>query len=137
MFKIGLTVANNGLVKSNRQLKKFAKEFPKETHKVIYGGCQNIARNSKRTYCPIETGNLRSTIKAVNPGKRGNLASEYYVTAGDSSVSYAVIVHEDVVTKKNWTKGGTGPKYIEKPALQQIPKMGKKLKELADKTKGS
>lgn len=71
-------------------------------------------------------GGLRSSLY-VKHADRGELTVTF--GAGGPSASYAVIVHENLSPSVRWSTPGTGPKYIELPVFQNMPKLGKMIEE--------
>jgi hypothetical protein len=112
-----------GLSQIRANLQRMGDEIAEKTNRTIYRGVERAATKAKDVYCPIETGALRSTIH-VEIEKDG-----VALVAGGPSADYALIVHEDL-SAKHFTKPGTGPKYLERPALEEAPKIGDELRKL-------
>ena len=70
---------------------------------------------------PKDFGNLRGTITA-RVTRQGSVARlEFY--AGGPAAPYAVHVHENLKANVHWKTPGTGPKYIENPVTEEMPRL--------------
>ena len=76
----------------------------------LYRSGEEIMTESKETYCPIDTGNLKGTGHVEKPKVTGDDVV-MIMGYGGPAVDYAVVVHE---TDKNY-KNGKQWKYLETP----------------------
>ena len=76
---------------------------------------------------PVLTGALMSTGKVEPPDFQGD---EVKVTLGygDEAVGYALYVHEDM-SNVNFTRPGSGPKYLENPLKERQDKLPGRITE--------
>lgn len=65
-----------------------------------------VLKLSKTDYVPVDTGNLRSSAE-VEVKRVDRVIIKY-------TAQYALVVHEKTDPNINWSKEGTGPKYLEK-----------------------
>lgn len=83
--------------------------------------------NRALEYTPKDLGILRGSKVVTLPEVKGNeIVSE--VGFGGAAAPYAVIVHEDMRTKR-WTTAGTGPKYLERAHLEEAGKLEERIGE--------
>ena len=102
-----------------------------------------ITATKAKYVTPKDTGNLRAsifadvkkaggvarlTIAAGGPAGRGNVGNE----TNKKDVGYAQIVHEQLGQVK-WRTPGTGPKYLERPIKEEMPKLPGEVKDEIDK----
>jgi len=80
---------------------------------------ERIMARSKEQYVPVDTGTLMSTGHVQLPVIDGSTITTV-LGYGGPSAGYALQVHEDL-TPKNWTRPGSGPKYLEIPARELTP----------------
>lgn len=67
-------------------------------------------------YVPEDDGDLRLSAQMTPPEKKGNTYSSV-LTYGNDTVNYAYFVHENMpqaYPEKNYTRPGSGPKYLER-----------------------
>ena len=76
---------------------------------------------------PKKWGNLRDTIMIEQSGNK--LA----ISAGGPAAPYAMRVHELLDTKIKWSTEGTGPKYLENPINDRMPKLPDYISKELDK----
>jgi hypothetical protein len=100
---------------------------PKAARRALRKWAERVVRDIKKDDVPMSLhgGTLRSTIH-VEQDEEG-----VEIVAGGPAAPYAREVHEDFSwhrenvpgwpSKINWTKAGTGPKYLERPALEAMP----------------
>jgi hypothetical protein len=110
-----------------RAMSRVGAKGPTAARRGLRKWAEGVATLSKDEYCPVaqDGGQLRSTIKVEQD------EDSVSISAGDESTAYAHEVHEDFTWHKtnwnfpdsiNWTKAGTGPKYLERPIVQELPK---------------
>jgi len=90
----------------------------------LYRFGEEVMTASKQVV-PVKTGALMNTGKVefpVESGKEISLTLGY----GSESVGYAVYVHENL-NAVNWTRPGSGPKYLEAPLHERQDKLGERI----------
>lgn len=80
---------------------------------ALYMFSEGVMTASKRVV-PVETGALMNTGRVNPPEITGNKAT-VTMGYGSESVGYAMYVHENLNPGVNWTRPGSGPKYLENP----------------------
>ena len=91
------------------KLKKIATNAPDEFKRALYQEAELIVKECKQRV-PVDTGNLRATIRQEGPTREGRrILTE--IVAGSSSEDYALIVHEDLEAHHDDGEA----KYIERP----------------------
>ena len=88
----------------------------------VYRSFERVMEDSKVTYCPVDTGNLRASGQVTPPTIKGGDVT-VSMGYGNTSVSYAVIVHE---TNKAY-RNGKQWKYLETPLLKRINEINQAL----------
>lgn len=100
---------------------------PKIGQRGLRKWAERVVTKIKDEFAPVgpHGGHLRSTIHV----EQDDTGVE--IVAGGPSAPYAREVHEDFSWHKanvpgwpseiHWTKAGTGPKYIERPAIAALP----------------
>lgn len=106
-----------------------AKTVAKIDGKTIQGlilAAIEIRRDMENTdpKIPVDTGNLRASFfvvssKGSNIGRATDSAKTLIkgknpIVIMGFGANYAVVVHEDMETTKNWNRPGSGPKFMEK-----------------------
>jgi hypothetical protein len=94
----------------------------KAARKVLYRKAEKIAGEAKGEV-PVDTGALKSTIH-VEMDDDGAA-----IVAGGPAAGYAVYVHEDLTARHPVG----GPKYIERPFLQELPSIAPAILAELDK----
>ena len=85
------------------------------------------ALNKSKEYVPVDFGVLRNSGNVEKPVISAEKI-EVTLSYGGAAAPYALIVHEDM-RPKNWSKPGTGPKYLEKAVVELAPKFVRKIQE--------
>lgn len=102
----------------------------REVAAELYQRGEKIMAASK-AIVPVDTGALMSTGQVTLPAENGGVI-EVTVGYGDESASYALYVHEEMSAPSGapikWTRPGSGPKYLERPALEQAPLLPEDVK---------
>jgi hypothetical protein len=111
----------NGVKEMRANLRKAAQRAPKVVGRAMRYETEIEATESKRR-TPVDTSALRNTIRAIGPEFEGNRISTAIV-AGDVSVTYAWIVHEDL--EANHKVGQA--KYIESTINESAPYMARRV----------
>lgn len=90
---------------------------------ALYQRGEKIMAASKEVV-PVDTGALMNTGQVTLPTEDGSGVIEVTVGYGDESTPYALYVHEELQAPSggpiNWTRPGSGPKYLENPARDQF-----------------
>ncbi len=98
---------------------------------ALYQFGEEIMADSKAVV-PVDTGALMSTGKVTLPTEDGGGVIEVTVGYGDESAPYALYVHEELNAPSggavNWTRPGSGPKYLENPAVAKAPQLPDRIK---------
>ena len=122
-----------------RKMTALGSGAPTAARRGLRKWAEGVATISKDERCPVaqDGGTLRSTIKVEQDSESVS------IVAGGPAADYAHEVHEDFAWHKananfpdkiNWTKPGTGPKYLENPINEKldeaVPAMMKELDKL-------
>jgi hypothetical protein len=83
--------------------------------------------NRSKELVPVDFGILRDSGQVHNPKVSADRV-EVQISYGGAAAPYALIVHEDM-RPKNWSKPGTGPKYLEKAVTEFAPKFIRLVQE--------
>jgi hypothetical protein len=128
-----------GLDAIRKDIERMGDQIVEKANKAIYRGAERASTKAKATFAPIsppgtEQGELRASIHVEKEG------DAIALVAGGPSAPYAHEVHEDFVWHKknvgkgflniNWTKPGSGPKFLERPAIEEAEKIGEELKDI-------
>lgn len=94
---------------------KFFKDLDEVMDKTVKD-IANMVWELSDQYVPEDDGDLRLSAQITPPEKKGNTYSSL-VTYGNDTVNYAYFVHENMpqaYPDKNYTRPGSGPKYLER-----------------------
>lgn len=94
--------------------------------RALFRHAEKVATRSKDTFVPVDKGTLRSTIHTELPKTEGEMIS-VGIAAGGPAAPYARLVHENLNPRIRWRKPGSGPKYLEKPFLEEAVHMDESL----------
>jgi len=109
-----ITLKVNGIEKLTEKLKQAAgPAVRKEVAGELYRFAEEVMAASKEIV-PVDTGALMNTGKVLLPEETGDMIS-VTLGYGDEAVGYALYVHENLSPTVNWTRPGSGPKYLENP----------------------
>lgn len=122
-----------GIPELKRNLRKAQVNFATAMERALYKVAQDIMRESKKNYVPVDLGVLRASGFVDKPKRRGKELS-VRLSYGGAAKAYALAVHEhpsrhSPPTWQNARHGvrfqpaGHGPKYLEMP----VKKMGQQL----------
>lgn len=84
---------------------------------ALYQFAEEVMATSKDQFVPVKTGNLMSTGHVDLPVEEDGVIS-VTMGYGSTAVDYAASVHENMDPRVNWTRPGSGPKYLEQPLDQ-------------------
>jgi hypothetical protein len=84
-----------------------------EVSAELYQFAEEVMTDSKAVV-PMDTGALAATGQVHPPEIDGDEIS-IELGYGDAAVGYAIYVHENLDPGVNWTRPGSGPKYLENP----------------------
>lgn len=122
-----------GLPGLKRNLRKARINFADAMERALYRVAQDIMRESKKNYVPVDLGVLRASGFVDKPKRVGRELS-VRLSYGGAAKAYALAVHEHPSkhSPPSWQKSrfgvrfqpaGHGPKYLEIP----IRKLGQQL----------
>lgn len=118
-----ITLKDEGL---SRLLKSLEYEPLARTLEQAVFMTANAVLNDAKKITPVEFGDLVDSGRVEQPELTSKGIS-VRITFGGPSAPYALIVHEDM-RPKNWSKPGTGPKFLETPARAWEPKFLRSVK---------
>ena len=99
---------------------------------ALYQRGEKIMSASKKIV-PVLTGALMNTGQVTQPSEDGSGVIEVTAGYGDESVGYAVYVHEELDAPSggpiHYTRPGSGPKYLERPAMAQAGELPGDVKD--------
>lgn len=114
----------------SRKLNTMSAQVPARAGAALKTEGEALVKNAQANYVPVDDDVLRQTGKVEVLPAMGRMGVEAIVSFGEGGASeYAIPVHEHLsqwspptwkaaeLTGKgiNWTKPGTGPKYLELP----------------------
>ena len=117
-----------GAKKLARRLERMEKAIPAAVKEEVKASREHLAVESARV-CPVDETTLVSAQYDV-PLDGGMGAQVGY--GGDAS-DYMNIVHENLDPNVNWTKPGSGPKFLETPFLENRHRYAKNIMGAAKK----
>lgn len=120
-----------GVKKMQAELRSIAKKFPDKVGAALYRQGEQIMTGSKRDYCPVEDGILRSSGHVVLHDSKLGVTLGYGGPAGignvgptnNEPVGYAIVQHEELAYKH--TVGEA--EFLKKPMDQAVPTLAKDL----------
>lgn len=122
-----------GLSDLIQKLKNAKQSFRANAAKEMYQFAEEIMTDSKQVV-PVLTGALMNTGK-VFPPIEDSTSITIELGYGDESVDYAIYVHEELQSPKgnpiNWTRPGSGPKYLQNPFDQKSDQLAPRLAKVA------
>lgn len=114
-------------------LQEDRKKIRQEVAAELYRFAEEVMADSKASYVPVLTGALMNSGK-VMPPDWDVVANTVTVVMGygDEAVTYALYVHENLVGWKsglpiNYTRPGSGPKYLERPLVAKQDELPARL----------
>lgn len=111
-----------------RQLRKLGPDVEQAAAKSLYQSANRIMEVSKDVYCPVDTGALRASGNVALPEITSGHNVKVDMGYGNSSVSYAIFVHE---IDKNY-RNGKQWKYLETPLKENLGEVQERLKKDID-----
>lgn len=102
--------------------RKYVKDAPKAFGKVFTTTAWVIIGKAI-PITPMKDGHLRDSNFVEEPEINNHQVVVNFGFGGVAS-RYAWRVHE-LPERSNWTTPGTGPKYLEKPFREELPKLGR------------
>ena len=107
---------------------------------ALYQRGEKIMAASKEVV-PVLTGALMNTGQVTLPEEDGSGVISVTVGYGDESVGYALYVHEELSAPSGgpiqYTRPGSGPKFLENPAMAQADKLPGDVRDALMKSFGS
>jgi hypothetical protein len=138
----------NGLEELIQRLNDSRRKLRQNVAKEMYQFAEEIMTDSKQVV-PVLTGALMNTGKVFPPVEDSNSVT-VELGYGDESVDYALIVHEELDMSRgsvfgplrkgakriaphpiNWTRPGSGPKYLQNPFDQKSDQLAPRLAKAA------
>jgi hypothetical protein len=111
-------------------LRKFGEDFQPAMARGMRGWAEQTRTDALRV-TPKDLGTLRNTL-FVDQKQQGEL-NIVTIGAGGPAAPYAVYVHENLKSNVHWKTPGTGPKYLENPIKQNMPKLDVDISKELDK----
>lgn len=131
-----MTIEIRGAASMRRRLEAIGRRFPQQVERALREEAEEVMTKSKEFFVPIDLANLKDTGK-VDPVQRRGTELSVKLGYGDTSVAYALAVHEhpSAHSPPTWEgktifeagPGGRGSKYLERPMMQAIPGMDRRL----------
>lgn len=127
-----------GLNEILKNLDKIQKDLEKKQMRALKNECNRIMTDSKENYAPEDRGDLISEGVVSEPIKGDNGIEISMSYGGPKSKDYAVPLHEHPSRSSpptwngkqlEFTKAGTGEKYLERPLMKAIDGMIERLAE--------
>ena len=126
-----MEVKIRGLEQMQAELRRIAKEFPDKAGGALYRQAELIMTSSKRDYCPVKDGILRSSGHVVPDESKLGVTLGYGGPAGignvgesnKEAVGYAIKQHEELGYKH--TVGEA--EYLKKPMDAAVPTLAKDI----------
>ena len=111
-----------------QELRRLARTYPKLALRALNRQAEFVMTDSKKTYCPVDRGQLRSSGHVVVNEAKQQVTLGYGGPAGignqsetnSESVGYAIVQHERLEYKH--TVGEA--EYLKKPLMSKLPSMG-------------
>jgi hypothetical protein len=110
------TVDASYLIRLESALRSMEKFVPNALEKAVYEEGSYILMESQKIV-PVDTGALRASGNIKPPVRLGN-SVHVDIGYGNTSASYAFIVHENLTNRH---ASPTQAKYLEVPILRQLP----------------
>lgn len=120
-----------------RRLENIARMFPTRMKAALRAEAEAIMTTSKREHVPVDLGTLRSSGHVQPPIQKGN-EIECTMAYGGAAAAYAAAIHEhpSSMSPPSWqgaavtfSPPGRGPKYLERPMMDAMPGMAKRIAE--------
>jgi hypothetical protein len=96
------------------KVRAVGKKYPVKAKKALFRGCEKVMTRSKREFCPVDKGTMRSTGIVVADEKEMSVTLAY----GGPAAPYTVRQHEDETLVH---KNGKSAKFLEKPLMEAAP----------------
>lgn len=121
------TASVHGLPQVKRALKKLGDKGPKTMGSALFREGESIMGDSKEKYCPVVTGNLKSSGHVDKPTIHPRGAS-VELGYGGPAAPYALTAHENPNTGKTSTGSKVGQwKYLETPFKLHLKNMDSRV----------
>lgn len=118
-----------------KRLERIAGKFPDKVAGALRVEAELIMSASKARFVPVDLGTLRSS-GYVNPPERSGDTLEVTMGYGGAAAAYATALHEHPSgssppswqgTTVKFSPDGRGPKYLERPLMEAIPGMDRRI----------
>ena len=116
-----------GLERLQQRFQAAAPSIQHEVEKELFQFGEEVMAASK-LIVPVDTGALMSTGHVDLPVTSGNEVT-VKLGYGGPAADYALYVHENMNANVNWTRPGSGPKYLEGPIRQRQDKLPGRITE--------
>lgn len=122
-----------------KNFQKYIKQLHKAAEAAVFDWIKNDMRALSDAYVPEDTGELREsffqdklrtsgkTFLSIQVGYGKNLT-------GKEGYSYAAEMHE-LTRDVNWTKAGSGPRYLERAMMETKSQILPKVKQYTQRVK--
>lgn len=121
-----ISVDVGGLDEFRKAIEEWSKKAPRSLGAALYQEAECIMGDSKEFYVPVDIGALRASGHVQPPETSGDKIS-VTLGFGGPAAPYALKVHEDLQARH--TVGGA--KYLEKPFMQSVEDLPKRLAQQA------
>ncbi len=127
MSDVKFRIEVSGLDKLLEKLGALAPKVKHAAETELYHIAEEIMANSKEVV-PVDTGALMSTghVDAPVETDHGVSISMGY---GGPAAPYALYVHEELDPNINWSRPGSGPKFLENPVISMQPDIAPRIKK--------
>lgn len=122
-----------GIEAMRRRMEQISRGFDRAVEKALREEAEEIMRQSKAKFVPIDAGTLKSSGFVNDVVRKGKDISVILGFGGDAE-AYALAVHEHPSSHSprswgtkpvNFKRGG--PKYLSKPMDEAVPGMDKRI----------
>jgi hypothetical protein len=111
---------------------RLLRDAKQEVSKELYQFGEEVMADSKAVV-PVDTGALMNTGQVTQPRETDDGVIEVTAGYGDEATDYAVYVHEELQAPSGgpikYTRPGSGPKYLERPALAKAPELPGRVRD--------
>jgi len=130
-----------GVKKMQQRIRQIADEQRLKQKQFIRLEAEGVATNSKQNFVPVDLSVLMNSIQVGDVEEKGNTL-QVAISAGGPAIDYAVAVHEHpsgfsppswkAASSVTFSPSGRGPKYLERPLLNAVKGMSRRLAEFME-----